>query len=82
MEIARKRFPLKLAYASTVNKIQDQTLDRDGLDLINILFSHGQLYEALSRTRNDADLRILLPNERIINNVPHSKNIVYKELLL
>jgi hypothetical protein len=38
---ARKQFPLRLAYAMTINKSQGQTLSHVGLHLANDVFSHG-----------------------------------------
>ncbi|XP_078443068.1 uncharacterized protein LOC144712681 [Wolffia australiana] len=46
----RLQFPIRLAFAMTINKSQGQTLDTVGLYLPNPLFTHGQLYVALSRT--------------------------------
>jgi hypothetical protein len=47
----RLQFPVRLAFAMTVNKAQGQTLDAVGIYLPNDLFTHGQLYVALPRTR-------------------------------
>jgi hypothetical protein len=58
-KIRRRQFPIKPAYAITTNKSQGQTLARAGLFLNDDLFSHGQLYVALSRVGNPADLRVL-----------------------
>ncbi|XP_078437644.1 uncharacterized protein LOC144708267 [Wolffia australiana] len=47
----RLQFPLRLAFAMTINKSQSQTLETVGLYLPNPLFTYDQLYVALSRTR-------------------------------
>ena len=57
--MARKQYPLRLAYAMTVNRSQGQTLDHVCLDLRAPPFSHGQLYVALSRVRKKGNLIIL-----------------------
>ncbi|XP_078431713.1 uncharacterized protein LOC144703403 [Wolffia australiana] len=46
-----KEFPVQLAFAMTIKKSQGQALNMVGLYLLNPLFTHGQLYVALSRTR-------------------------------
>ena len=45
----RKRFPIKLCFAMTINKAQRQTIPNVGVYLPQDVFSHGQLYVALSR---------------------------------
>ena len=49
---SRTQLPLRVSYAMTINKAQCQTLRTVGLllDDENEVFSHGQLYVALSRT--------------------------------
>ncbi|VDB87754.1 unnamed protein product [Peniophora sp. CBMAI 1063] len=47
--LIRKQFPIDLAYSTTFNSCQGLTLDRVAVDLTTPVFSHGQLYTALSR---------------------------------
>lgn len=48
-EFKRVQFPVKPAFAMTINGAQGQTLDYVGLWLEEPVFRHGQLYVALSR---------------------------------
>ncbi|CAK0805077.1 unnamed protein product [Prorocentrum cordatum] len=47
--IVRRQFPLRPAYASTLNGAQGSTLARCVIDLRRSPFTHGHLYAALSR---------------------------------
>ncbi|UYV60620.1 hypothetical protein LAZ67_1001681 [Cordylochernes scorpioides] len=49
--LKRRQFPLRLALAMTINKVQGQTFDRVGLLLQAPVFTHGYLYWAFSRVR-------------------------------
>jgi ATP-dependent DNA helicase PIF1 len=55
---ARKQFPLRLAYAMTINKSQGQTLSHVGLHPANVVFSHGQLYVAFSHAKAPANIKV------------------------
>ncbi|CAN1820802.1 ATP-dependent DNA helicase pif1 [Linum perenne] len=45
-----RQFPIRICYAMTINKSQDQTLDQVGLYLPKPVFSHGQLYVTVSKS--------------------------------
>lgn len=78
--LTRKRFPVKLSFAMTINKSQGQSLTNVGIDLRYPVFTHGQLYVAFSRSTNLKGIHVLL-QENIFNE--HSvDNIIYPELLL
>ena len=75
----RRQFPIKLAFAMTINKSQGQTFDNIIIDLRRDVFNHGQLYVAMSRVRSWDSLKIYLGCQKTNTNV---KNYVYKELYL
>lgn len=52
------QFPLQLGWASTIHKAQGKTIDKVIVDIGYGAFAHGQLYVALSRTRNKEDMHI------------------------
>ena len=74
LEFKRRQFPVRLAFAMTINKAQGQTLQVAGVQLESPCFSHGQLYVACSRVGSGENLHILAPKGR-------TRNIVYKKAL-
>jgi ATP-dependent DNA helicase PIF1 len=75
--LLRRQFPLAPAYATTFNSCQGLTLDIVGVDLTRPVFSHGQLYTALSRIRHHNDAKVRLrPGETT------TPNVTYQEILI
>ena len=72
--LRRKQFPFKPCFAMTINKSQGQTLKHVGISLKRDVFTHGQLYVAMSRVTKRENLKIL--------SMGPIKNIVYKQVLL
>ncbi|KAG5597666.1 hypothetical protein H5410_038898 [Solanum commersonii] len=56
----RTQFPIRLCFAMTINKAQGQTLDFVGIYLREPVFSHGQLYVALSRAKTSKAVKLLI----------------------
>jgi ATP-dependent DNA helicase PIF1 len=78
----RKQFPIRLSFAMTINKAQGQTIPTVGIYLPEPVFSHGQLYVALSRGVSRQTTRILAkPNNDIDPTGKSTKNIVYRDVL-
>ncbi|KAB2620482.1 hypothetical protein D8674_043012 [Pyrus ussuriensis x Pyrus communis] len=70
-ELTRKQFPVKLSFSITINKSQDH------------VFSHGQLYVALSRGVSKSTTTVLVKSGSIVGQQGvFTRNVVYKEVLL
>ena len=61
----RRQFPVRPAFAMTINKSQGQTLENVGLYLPTPVFTHGQLYVALSRCTDEKKVKVLIVDGRI-----------------
>lgn len=77
--LERRQFPIKVCYAMTINKSQGQTLSDVGIYLKRPVFTHGQLYVAISRVTSKKGLKILIEDDNDKAN-NETKNVVYKEI--
>ena len=85
--LQRRQFPVRLAFAMTINKAQGQTLRSVGLYLPEPVFAHGQMYVGASRGGNPTGLFIAMDEiedqqgDLFGDGKHYTKNIVYKEVL-
>ena len=61
----------------TINKSQGQSYNQVGIYLRNKVFSHGQLYVALSCGRHPTNIKVANENANAVRMV---KNVVYHEV--
>ncbi|CAF4685154.1 unnamed protein product [Rotaria sp. Silwood2] len=73
-QFKRLQFPVRLAFAMSINKAQGQSLKVAGINLESPCFSHGQLYVACSRVGTGKNLYVFAPDAK-------TKNIVYPTAL-
>jgi len=74
--LKRRQFPVRPAFAMSVNKAQGQTLACTGVLLNEPVFTHGQLYLASSRCGDPQNIRFCMGLDET-----HTTNVVYKEVL-
>ncbi|PIA57971.1 hypothetical protein AQUCO_00500123v1 [Aquilegia coerulea] len=77
--LLRQQFPVRLSFALTINKAQRQTIPHVGIYLPDYVFSHGQLYVALSRGISKTTTTILV-NGGVFEDFPaiYTRNVVYR----
>ncbi len=81
----RRQFPVRPAFAMSINKAQGQTLKAVGVYLPKPVFSHGQLYVAFSRVGSPHAIKVLIEGGFMhgIEGAPdglYTKNVVYSEV--
>lgn len=77
-QLSRLQFPIALSFAMTINKAQGQTFNTVAIDLRHPVFSHGQLYVALSRARFFDSIRCILEPDKKTNR---TKNVIFREVV-
>ena len=75
---SRLQFPVRIAFAITINKSQGQTFEHVVLCFFRNCFSHGQFYVAASRVGDPNNLTFFL----LQNANSLATNIVYREVLV
>ena len=89
--LSRRQFPVKLAWAMSINKAQGQSLIRVGVLLPQPVFAHGQLYVALSRGTSYANVRVWVQDcdkhgyydgESAEERGVYTDNVVYTDILV
>ena len=75
-EWCRRQFPVRVAFAMTINKSQGQTLRNVGIWLQDTCFAHGQLYVCVSRVSSPSSFRFAI---RQVEGFPPNatSNVVY-----
>jgi hypothetical protein len=78
----RRQFPVRVAFAMTINRAQGQTLQRCGVWLQSPVFGHGQLYVACSRVGLGDRVKVACPPVQLEDGrmVFATRNIVYTEV--
>jgi ATP-dependent exoDNAse (exonuclease V) alpha subunit len=78
-KLTRLQYPVRVAFSMTMNKNQGQSLKFVGVNLREEVFSHGQLYVALSRAASGDRVSVLLPETESGRN-GICRNEVYREV--
>ena len=81
--LRRRQFPIRPAFCITINKGQGQSMENVSIFLPSpeAIFSHGQLYVALSRVQNPNGLRVMVcGGSTSSSGRVWVRNVVYREV--
>ena len=87
-KLRRRQFPIRLAFAMTINKSQGQSLEHVGINLSGPVFVHGQLYVAYSRSGNPNRAKVMIKPQLGVQGPfvgkegSYTRNVVYREVLV
>ena len=84
--MCRLQFPLKVAFALTINRAQGQSASKCGILLPKNVWTHGQIYVTFSRCGNLDNVHVWAEQELfkeydLIEDACYVKNIVYQEVV-
>ena len=83
VQFKRHQFPIRVAFAMTINKSQGQTPERVGVYLPGTAFGHGQLYVAFSRGWDFSNITMFTKEaeDQKERGGVYTKNEIYQEML-
>ena len=64
----------------TINKSQGQSISHLGIYVPDDVFSHGQLYVALSRSTDQRKVKVLGPEENNKDGYQYALNVVWRSV--
>ncbi|KAE9386593.1 DNA repair and recombination protein PIF1 [Gymnopus androsaceus JB14] len=79
--LERQQFPVCLAFAMSIHKLQGQSVKQVGLNLQSPVYTHGQFYVTLSNSTTKQGVKVIFPEGKYISCFVFL-NIVYPEVLL
>ncbi|KAL7543097.1 hypothetical protein ACHAWF_014559, partial [Thalassiosira exigua] len=83
-ELNQLQFPVKSAFALTINMAHGQSFDKSGVLLPRSVWTHGQIYVAFSRCGNPNTISVGVDQQEFENLIlppgkVYMRNVVYKE---
>ena len=79
-QFRRRQFPVQLAYSMTIHKSQGQSFERMGIYIDTPLFTHGQLYVALSRVGKAGGIFMHIV-DKDQQKIKYTDNVIYHSAL-
>ena len=79
------QFTIKIAFALTINRSQEQSVSKCGILLPKNVWTHGQIYVAFSRYGNPRNIYLWAGQSqfekyKLKNDKIYIKNVVYNEI--